>query len=137
MVTLLAATSVNRGVIRLISIQHVTIMTRFLHIGGLIAIGFDPTGQYMLTLSHSGRGVFHLGDWERVARDLELAYPESGHAIGIGPIAGVRIPITEMDYDTGCISATTPDKKHHIEYSQGTVTIETNFAHPTLDPNVG
>ena len=112
-------------------------MTRYLNIGGLIAIGFDPTGQFMLTISHSGRGVFHVGDWERVARDIGLAYPDAGHGVGIGPIAGLRIPITEMYYDTEHLSVTTPDGLHHLDYSEGTVTIETDPIGSELDPNVG
>src|SRR5689334_17529198 len=60
-----------------------------LHVGGLIAMGFDPSGEYLLTISHAGRGVFSTRTWERVARDSALAYPADGHGVGIGPIAGV------------------------------------------------
>jgi hypothetical protein len=52
-----------------------------------------------LTISHSGRGVFSVGDWKRVARDPRLAYPENGHAIGIGPIEGQVISVVELDSD--------------------------------------
>ena len=112
-------------------------MTHYLNIGGLIAIGFDPTGRYMLTITHSGRGVYTVSDWKRVARDIELAYPEAGHGIGIGPIAGLHIPITEMDYDTGHLSVTTPDGLHRIDYSEGTVTIEPGVTAPTPEQNGG
>jgi len=61
-------------------------MTTFLLIGGLVAVGFDPTGEYLLVISHSGRGVFSIKTWTRVARDVELSYPESGIGVGIGPI---------------------------------------------------
>jgi len=30
-------------------------------IGGLVAAGFDATGQYLLVVSHAGRGVFSGG----------------------------------------------------------------------------
>lgn len=103
-------------------------MTRYLHIGGLIAIGFDPTGQFMLTISHSGGGVYHVGEFKRVARDLALAYPNAGHGIGIGPIDGLCIPVTEMDYSTRRLSVKTPDGRHYIEYSEGTVMIESTSA---------
>lgn len=74
--------------------------TKYLHIGGLIAVGFDPSEQYMLAVSHNGRGVFRTESWERVARDYALAYPSDGHSIGIGPIDGAIIPVSEMCWDT-------------------------------------
>lgn len=72
-------------------------------IGGLVAAGFDPTSRFLLTVTHSGRGVFLMPTWERVARDYELAYPEGGNAIGIGPIAGMVIPVVEFDSDHDAI----------------------------------
>jgi len=69
-----------------------------LHVGGLVVAGFDDTGSYLLTISHSGRGVFAAETWGRVARNYNLAYPENGVGIGIGPIDGQQIPVTEMDY---------------------------------------
>jgi hypothetical protein len=75
------------------------VATIFLHIGGLVAVGFDVSGNFLLTISHSGRGVFSTGDWSRVAREYEMAYPEGGVGIGIGPIAGQRIPVRELNSD--------------------------------------
>jgi hypothetical protein len=49
-------------------------------------MGFDASGEYLLTISHSGRGVFSTRTWERVSRDPELVYPEGGFGLGIGPI---------------------------------------------------
>jgi hypothetical protein len=72
-------------------------MRHHLHIGGLVAVGFDATGSYLLTISHSGRGVYSTHNWERVARSTDLAYPEGGVGCGIGPIEGQAIPVTEMD----------------------------------------
>ena len=97
-------------------------MPVYLHVGGLVAAGFDPSGSFMLVVSHSGRSVFTVGSWERVARDLELAYPEAGAAIGIGPIAGLSIPIAELDYDTGELSWVAPDGSA-LYYTEGVVTI--------------
>jgi hypothetical protein len=74
-------------------------LSRYLHVGGLVAVGFDQSGAYMLTISHSGRGVFSTATWERVARELALAYPEEGQGIGIGPIAGQLIPVVVLDSD--------------------------------------
>ena len=53
--------------------------------------------SYLLTVSHSGRGVFETRNWERVARDSALAYPENGYAVGIGPIGGQVIAVSELD----------------------------------------
>jgi hypothetical protein len=72
-----------------------------LHLGGLVAAGFDPSGLYLLVISHSGRGVFSTFDWKRVARDYDLAYPLNGLGVGIGPIGGQPIPVVEMDYEKG------------------------------------
>jgi hypothetical protein len=81
----------------------------YLPIGGLVAAGFDASGAYLLTITHSGRGVFSTSTWERVARDYALAYPEAGAGIGVGPIAGQSIPVTEMNYQTGTMHLTSPD----------------------------
>ena len=48
---------------------------KYLLVGGLVAMGFDRSGQFLFTVTHSGRGVFSVGDWQRVARDHALAYP--------------------------------------------------------------
>jgi hypothetical protein len=106
-------------------------MTKHLFIGGLVAAGCDPACAYMLTVSHSGRGVFSTTSWERVARDSQLAYPEGGRAIGIGPINGISIPVSEIDYKTGHLSFPSPDGKLRFEYEEGTLTISTTHAEPT------
>jgi len=49
-------------------------------IGGLVAGGFDSAGEYLLTVSHSGRGVFSTATRERVARDTALASLAPKHA---------------------------------------------------------
>jgi hypothetical protein len=98
-------------------------MPQYLHVGGLVAVGFDPTGRYLLTVSHAGRGVFEVGTWQRVARDTALAYPDDGHSLGIGPIEGMRIPVAELNYDTGKLSWNSPDGTFHFEYESGTIDI--------------
>lgn len=84
-------------------------MDRYLHLGGVVAVGFDPAGEYLLVITHSGRGVYSTRSWERVARNTELAYPERGIGVGIGPIDGQCIRITEMDYESGYMRAVSPD----------------------------
>lgn len=90
-------------------------MQKYLHIGGVVAVGFAANGEYLLVISHSGRGVFSTQTWERVARDIELAYPHGGFGIGIGPIDGQAIPVTEMDYDTGHFGVTSPNGSIIVE----------------------
>lgn len=98
-------------------------MKTHLFVGGLVAAGFDPSGQYLLTVSHAGRGVFSIGSWQRVVRDFERAYPENGHAVGIGPIEGIVVPISELNYDTGHLHFASPDGKYSFEYEEGTITV--------------
>ena len=98
-------------------------MPIYLHVGGLMAAGFDPSGKFLLTVSHAGRGVFAVGSWERVARDNALAYPEHGCAVGIGPIEGLSIPVTEMNYETEELSLHSPDGMFRLNYDSGTITV--------------
>lgn len=86
-------------------------------------MGFDASGEYLLTISHGGRGVFSARTWERVARDPALAYPEDGYGIGIGPIAGLPVTVTEVDYDTGELTLISPDGTVVLEYDSGTITV--------------
>jgi hypothetical protein len=99
--------------------QEGTALTRYIHIGGLVAAGFDPTGQHLLTVSHAGRGVFAASNWERVARDAVLAYPSNGRAVGIGPIEGISIPVAEIDNATGILKFESPDGATVFEYESG------------------
>jgi hypothetical protein len=48
-------------------------------------------------VSHSGRAVFSVENWQRVARDTALAYPADGVAIGIGPIEGEQVAVLSRD----------------------------------------
>jgi hypothetical protein len=98
-------------------------MKKYLLVGGLVAAGFDPPGQFLLTVSHAGRGVFKVGSWERVARDTALRYPENGRAIGIGPIEGMSVPVTKVDDETGQLHLESPDRAYRVEYDSGTITI--------------
>ena len=105
-------------------------MEKHTAIGGMIAGGFDPTGKFLLTVSHSGRGVFETGTWQRVARDSESAYPEGGAVPGIGPIAGVPVAVHEIDYDTEVLKFSPPDGRSSLRYSEGTLTISSQGEAP-------
>lgn len=96
---------------------------KHLLVGGLVAMGFDRSGRFLLTVTHSGRGVFAVGTWERVARDPELAYPEGGTAIGIGPIDGEVICVEERDETREQINMTSPDGKFHLLGESDGITI--------------
>ena len=89
-----------------------------------MAVGFDASGSYLLTISHSGRGVYRTDKWERIARDYQLAYPEDGVGTGIGPIAGLKVPITEMDYDTGKFNVVSPNGKVTLECESSGIAVK-------------
>lgn len=100
-------------------------MARYLHIGGVVAVGFDPTGSYLLVITHSGRGVFSTASWDRVARSTELAYPFGGVGLGIGPIADQDIPVTEINYETGGMRVVGPGGRFVLECeSSGIAVVE-------------
>jgi len=98
-------------------------MPKHLHVGGLVAAGFDPTGAFLLTVSHSGRGLFSASTWERLARDDALAYPENGRAIGIGPLAGQSIAVVEKNNETGELALLAPNGAYALVYESGVLTI--------------
>ena len=93
-------------------------------IGGLVAAGFDASGKYLLTITHSGRGVFSTESWLRVARDCNLAYPEGGNGIGIGPIEGQEIPVTEMDFASGTMRLRSPDGRITLICESSEIVVE-------------
>lgn len=99
-------------------------MQKHFGIGGMIAGGFDASGKYLLTVSHSGRGVYDTATWEKLIRDYEPMYPENGQVPGIGPIAGMLIPVTEMDYDTGSVVFSNADDSLRVRYSEGSMMVE-------------
>ena len=94
---------------------------RYLHVGGVVAMGFDSSSEYLLVISHSGRGVFST-------RDTQAAYPDDGCGIGIGPIEGVRVVVTEIDFDTGRLLLSSSDGSISLEYECGTITVLSHAA---------
>ena len=103
---------------------------RYLHIGGVVAVGFDLTGEYLFVITHLGRGVFSTRTWERVARSTELAYPTAGTGVGIGPIADQHIPVSEMDYETGQMRAVSPDGRIVLECESSGICVHVPDADP-------
>ena len=94
-----------------------------LHVGGVVAIGLDPSGSYALVVSHSGRGVFDTHSWQRVARDPEPAYPDDGEADGIGPLAGQRLKVSEINHDDGTLYVLDPNGDFVMSYAEGTIDV--------------
>lgn len=86
-------------------------------------MGFDATGKYLLTVSHSGRGVFSTETWERIARDATVAYPIDGRAVGIGPIDGQAIEVEERDERRDRIEIRSPDGRCRLVGESDGVTI--------------
>ena len=68
-----------------------------LNIGGVIALGIDPSSTWLLIVSHSGRGLIDLNTGEKVARDEKPAYPENEKIEGIGPLKGTSISVTVIE----------------------------------------
>jgi hypothetical protein len=95
-----------------------------LFVGGLVAVGFDKTDQFLLTVSHSGKGVFSTTTWERVAREYELTYPNEGVVNGIGPIHGQPIQVTEIDYNTGKIRVSSNDGRIILNCESDGIVVE-------------
>lgn len=97
---------------------------KHLLVGGLVAMGFDATGNYLLTVAHSGGGVFSTWSWERVSRDTTVAYPTDGRAIGIGPIAGQVIEVRERDERRDRIEMQTPDGRFQLVGESDGITVK-------------
>lgn len=98
-------------------------MGTWLVIGGLVAAGFDERGEFLLTVSHSGRGVFRVGTWERVARDYQVVYPADGACAGIGPLAGQVISVTEMDPRSESMRIESPDAMTVLECESSGISV--------------
>lgn len=89
-------------------------------VGGLVAVGFDATGKYLLTVSHSGRAVFSTGTWKCVAQDDIPFYPAEGMVLGIGPLDGQLVEVIERNEKQDRIKILSPDGRHRlVEESEG------------------
>lgn len=87
---------------------------QYLLVGGLVAMGFDPSGEFLLTVSHSGRGVFSAKSWQRVARDPTVIYPVDSTIEGIGPLAGVAVHVQQRDNIVERITMRSPDGRFEL-----------------------
>jgi hypothetical protein len=74
--------------------------TPYVHIGGLTEVGFGHPAQFLLIVSHQGRGVVDCASGVRVARDQDEAigwFDRSVPAVeGIGPLAGQWVPVAGL-----------------------------------------
>jgi hypothetical protein len=97
----------------------------YILVGGLVAMGFDASGKYLLTVSHSGRGVFSTGSWERVARDSTVLYPSNASIQGIGPLAGANVDVLERDERTEQIVLRSLDGRFELFGESDGITVRT------------
>ncbi len=86
-------------------------------------MGCDATGQFLLVVSHSGRGVFAVDTWERVARDSDIVYPVAGKAVGIGPVWGQAIEVLERNERDEQIVIQSPDGRFRLLGESDGITI--------------
>ena len=65
------------------------------HVGGTTCVGFSADGVHLMSVSHSGRGVFHIASGKRVARDNEDfgSWHRDVEVDGIGPLKGQVVPV--------------------------------------------
>lgn len=96
---------------------------KFLHIGGLVAVGFSVDGQYLLAISHSGRGVFSTSQWTRLWRDTELCYPADGLGIGGGPMQGQTVRVVEISSDQEPVEVSSPCNQCLLHCASDGITI--------------
>jgi hypothetical protein len=92
-----------------------------LYVNGLVAVGFGPGTDLLLCYSHSGFGVVDCATGRVIAREYEnRELPDDPHPVwapGIGPLAGLRVPLAglwggglrSMTLDGWVIHRVTPD----------------------------
>ena len=97
--------------------------TSHILIGGFVAMGFDPSGSWLLTVSHSGRGVFSAGSWQRVARDPTVLYPKDGAIQGIGPLAGTQVEVVSRNERHEQVTLQSPNGKFHLVGESDGITV--------------
>jgi hypothetical protein len=99
---------------------------KHLLIGGLIAAGFDPSGAFLLVVSHAGRGVYAVDGWKRVARDSEVVYPLDGRIAGIGPLDGHELEVVERNEHRPVAELQSPGGWFRLLLESDGVTVETH-----------
>lgn len=104
--------------------------TRHIIIGGLIAMGVDSTEEYLLTVSHSGRGLFSLETLEKIARSEETIYPENGFIGGIGSVSSETIRVIERNETIDVIELELPDKNLVLTGEADSITVKTSSNNP-------
>ncbi|MGI8556664.1 MAG: hypothetical protein ACR2LT_09960 [Pyrinomonadaceae bacterium] len=91
-------------------------------IGGLIQVGFAPQSDYLLVVSHQGRGVFDCISGQKIARDANETWWQYFDeatllAEGIGLLEGRKIRTAGLF--GGSLSKTTGDSWKLFEQSEG------------------
>ena len=99
-------------------------------------MGFDASGKFLLTVTHSGRGIFATDTWERVARDPTAAFPDAGKAVGIGPIDGQVVDVQERDERRDQIIMQSPDGRFRLLGDSEGITISEQDGAANRSPQV-
>jgi hypothetical protein len=64
-------------------------------VGGLFQVGYGPETDFLLVLSHAGRGVFDCVSGKKLARDYGDAFQFFDQirleSVGFGPLDGIKI----------------------------------------------
>lgn len=96
---------------------------QYLHVGGVIAMGFDSTGNFLLVVSHSGCGVYAVNTWEKVGRNFDSVSLEHGVVAAIPPIEDDLVPVKQINFETGELFLSSPNNDFSLCYREGTIEI--------------
>lgn len=98
-----------------------------LNVGGVIAMGIDQSSRYLITVSHSGRGIFELCNGKKLHRDSNITYPVNNKIEGIGLCENKIFEVVEKDYKSDKpIVVVSTDKNFKAEYHEGCIEITRN-----------
>jgi hypothetical protein len=103
---------------------------KHLLVGGVVAVGFDVSGRSLLVVSHSGRGLFAVDGWTRVARDLQVLYPNHGRIAGIGPLEGQEIEVIVRDENRSAVELHSPNGQFRVLLESDGVTVHCTHNKP-------
>ncbi|MCL2348360.1 MAG: hypothetical protein FWC50_08875 [Planctomycetaceae bacterium] len=114
-------------------------------VGGLVEVGFSESSEYLLAITHDGRGLFDCSTGEKIARDYSpldgsAAWHDSTRlrAKGIGPVSEEWIPLSGLwggglrkDTNDGWFvksyALDWPNEHLILENIQGHVALDTRF----------
>lgn len=77
--------------------------------GGLVGVGFGHDSDFLLIVTHDGRGVVDCATGLKIARDRAAVYPDEQtlEIEGVGPLTGLTIRVAGIF--GGALCTRTPD----------------------------